>query len=207
MDIKERRVKLAGYHGTFKGDCRICHREHLGGTNSIIPAFQKKFNHDLTSYKLEGKHARLECDECHKKLHPPVATDAPITSGIYFIGLKSEKCTDCHRDLHNGQFAVTCEKCHSANVWTGKELKFSHDKDSGDGALLCCCPTFPDFKWTKKPHREMLSRRRVELNQVRFAADTAFALVSSLCQPFSFLGGWFRRHQSPRSIIFIKTDL
>jgi Zn finger protein HypA/HybF involved in hydrogenase expression len=130
MDIKERRVKLAGYHGTFKGDCRICHREHLGGTNSIIPAFQKKFNHDLTSYKLEGKHARLECDECHKKLHPPVATDAPITSGIYFIGLKSEKCTDCHRDLHNGQFAVTCEKCHSANVWTGKELKFSHDKDS-----------------------------------------------------------------------------
>jgi hypothetical protein len=143
VDIKERRVKLAGYHGTFKGDCRICHREHLGGTNSIIPPFREKFNHDLTSYKLEGKHTKLECDECHKKLHPPVATDAPITNGIYFIGLKSEQCTDCHRDLHNGQFAVGCEKCHTADGWTEKELRFSHDKDSsfqltGKHAAVVC---------------------------------------------------------------------
>jgi cytochrome b subunit of formate dehydrogenase len=130
VDIKDRRMKLSGYHGTFKGDCRICRREHLGTTNSIIPLFREKFTHDLANYKLEGKHTKLECDECHKKLHPPVVPDKPITAGIYFIGLKSDKCTDCHRDPHNGQFAVGCEQCHTDNGWTQKELKFSHDKDS-----------------------------------------------------------------------------
>ncbi|MEI8290414.1 MAG: DUF6079 family protein [Verrucomicrobiota bacterium] len=130
VDIRERRVKLAGYHGTFNGDCRICHHEHPSATNSIIPPFREKFTHDLAAFKLEGKHAKVECDACHKKLHPPVAADKPITAGIYFIGLKSEKCSDCHRDQHNGQFAVACEKCHTVNGWTGRELKFVHGQDS-----------------------------------------------------------------------------
>jgi cytochrome b subunit of formate dehydrogenase len=130
VDIKDRRAKLTGYHGTFKGDCRNCHKEHPGATNSIIPPFREKFYHDLTSYKLAGKHTKLECDECHKKLHPPVDTSKPITGGIYYLGLKSEHCLDCHRDLHNGQFAAACEKCHTSNSWTGKELNFSHDKNS-----------------------------------------------------------------------------
>ena len=130
VDIRERRVKLVGYHGTFKGDCRNCHHEHPSATNSIVPPFREKFTHDLAAFKLEGKHVKLDCDACHKKLHPPVPTDQPITAGIYFIGLKSEKCADCHRDQHNGQFTVACEKCHTVNGWTGRELKFFHDKDS-----------------------------------------------------------------------------
>ena len=130
VDIKEHRAKNVGYHGTFKGDCRDCHREHPGSTNSIIPAFREKFTHDLTGFKLEGKHAKVECDECHQKKHPPVVTDGPITSGIYYLGLKSDRCTDCHRDQHNGQFTASCGKCHTANGWIGKELNFSHDKDS-----------------------------------------------------------------------------
>ena len=129
-DIKDRRARLAGYHGTFQGDCRNCHKEHPGATNSIIPPFREKFNHDLAGYKLAGKHTRLECDDCHKKLHPPVAAVGPVTNGIYFIGLKSERCADCHRDRHQGQFAAACETCHAVAGWTGKELKFSHDRDS-----------------------------------------------------------------------------
>ena len=130
VDIRERRTHLTGYHGTFKGECRTCHREHPVGTNSIIPAFREKFNHDLTRYRLEGKHGRVECDDCHKKLHAPVPPDAPITAGIYYLGLKSEHCTDCHQDQHHAQFTAACEKCHTSAGWTGKELKFSHAVDS-----------------------------------------------------------------------------
>ena len=76
---------------------------------------------------------------------------------------------------------------------------------NGHAPLVCCWLVFHASEWTKKPRREMLSTRRVELNQVRFTADTAFALVSSLCQSFSFLGDALRCHESPRSIIFIRS--
>ncbi len=130
LDIRERRAKGIGYHGTLKDDCRACHKEHPGTTNSIVPFDRDKFDHNHAAFKLEGQHAKVACDECHKKLHPPVVKDAPLTSGIYYIGLKSDQCTDCHRDPHNNQFAAACEKCHTANGWTAKALKFSHEQDA-----------------------------------------------------------------------------
>ena len=130
VDIKERRVKLIGYHGTFKGDCRTCHQEHPSSTNSIIPFVREKFDHKLAGFKLDGKHAKLQCDECHKKLHPAFVPDAPITNGLYYIGLKSALCINCHKDIHEGQFKASCEKCHTASGWQGKDLKFAHDTDS-----------------------------------------------------------------------------
>jgi hypothetical protein len=125
-DIKERRTMQVGFHGTLKGACISCHKEHPSGnkTNVVIPVFREKFNHDLTSFKLEGKHVKVECDDCHKKKR------TPEMKGIYYVGLKYGLCTDCHRDQHNGQFVAACDKCHSANGWTGKELKFAHATDS-----------------------------------------------------------------------------
>jgi cytochrome b subunit of formate dehydrogenase len=123
-NIKERRAQTIGYHGTLKGNCRDCHREHLDQLKSIIPMRPKHFDHNRAAFKLAGKHTKLECDECHKKKR---TTETP---GIYYIGLKSGSCTDCHRDQHDGQFAAACTKCHTPNGWTGRELKFVHDTDT-----------------------------------------------------------------------------
>lgn len=122
--IKERRLAGLGYHGTLKGDCITCHKEHLPGLASIVPLDRKKFDHNLATFKRTGKHAALECDECHQKKR-----DAKMP-GVYFIGLAFDKCTGCHEDPHSRQFVAACEKCHSADGWKGKDLKFAHDKDS-----------------------------------------------------------------------------
>jgi len=123
-DIKDRRAAGIGYHGTQKGECITCHKEHLDSLQSIIPLVKEKFDHKQAAYQLEGKHAKADCDSCHKKAR------APGTPGIYYLGLKYALCTDCHRDPHNRQFAAACDKCHSANGWTGQNLRFVHDTDS-----------------------------------------------------------------------------
>ena len=121
--IKERRAALIGYHGTFKGECIQCHKEHPDGTRPVVPFDKDKFNHDLADYKLIGRHATLQCDECHKKPRPPEA-------GTYYIGLKSGLCTECHSDPHAAQFAVQCTPCHSMAGWKRETLVFDHNKDT-----------------------------------------------------------------------------
>jgi cytochrome b subunit of formate dehydrogenase len=122
--VKERRTQLAGYHGTLKGACIDCHKEHLPASQSIVPFVKEKFDHNLASFKLDGKHAKVDCDECHKKKR---TAGMP---GNYFIGLKYDACIACHADKHEGQFVASCEKCHSTAGWTAKDLKFAHEKDS-----------------------------------------------------------------------------
>ena len=123
-DVKERRTAAIGYHGTLKGECITCHKEHLEASKSIVPLVREKFDHNQAQFKREGRHAGLECDECHKKKR------SAETPGVYYIGLKFASCTDCHRDPHAGQFAANCTQCHTLNGWKGKELKFSHEADS-----------------------------------------------------------------------------
>jgi len=122
--IKERQLKGTGYHGTLKGACVQCHKEHLKKPMSIVTLDQKTFDHRLASFQQTGKHSKLECDECHKKKR---SKDTP---GSYYIGLKYGLCTDCHRDPHNAQFKAPCEKCHSTDGWKKPALKFDHNTDS-----------------------------------------------------------------------------
>ena len=125
QDVKTRRVEQLGYHGSLKGECRFCHREHRERTTTLVPLTHAKFDHQEALFKLEGKHTEVKCDDCHKKPRPP---DTP---GIYYLGLKHEKCADCHADQHAGQFAATCESCHQSPAgWTGANLKFRHETGS-----------------------------------------------------------------------------
>lgn len=123
-NIKTRRTEQLGYHGTLKGECIHCHTEHPTETEAVVLLDTNKFDHALASFKRDGKHAQVACDECHVKKR------TPATPGIYFIGLKHDACTDCHRDPHARQFPDQCERCHTTQGWTGKELKFAHDTDS-----------------------------------------------------------------------------
>jgi cytochrome b subunit of formate dehydrogenase len=123
QDIQERRAKSIGYHGTLKDDCRVCHKEHLDD-RSLVPLDRQKFDHKLAAFKLQDKHLKVECDECHKK------NRTKDWKGVYFTGLKFADCSDCHKDAHNAQMAVACEKCHAPAGWKRPDLKFSHNTDS-----------------------------------------------------------------------------
>jgi len=82
-------------------DCGSCHQdvhnrqfEETGGTNcrrchDAVDWSARKFDHDLTAFKLEGKHEGVACGKCHK----PVIT-ADITYTLY--KLKDSSCESCH---------------------------------------------------------------------------------------------------------------
>ena len=123
-DVKARRQNQLGYHGTLEGDCRTCHREHREQSVPFIPLDQAKFDHNKALFRLAGKHTEVKCDDCHQRPR------APGTLGIYYLGLKSGQCTDCHVDRHAGQFKARCESCHSTAGWTGPNLNFHHERDS-----------------------------------------------------------------------------
>ena len=57
-----------GYHvsAEVKGkDCFSCHSEHHGRKFPMVHFDEKKFDHALTGYKLEGGHKTVDCRKCH----------------------------------------------------------------------------------------------------------------------------------------------
>jgi hypothetical protein len=120
-------------------DCLACHEEddaHKGsqGTQCIDchneTTWQDDvfFDHDLTRFPLLGKHAEVECGECHES---HVFHDAP------------EECVGCHRenDSHAGRFGETCAQCHVPIDW--QQWRFDHNTQTTfplDGAhsIVAC---------------------------------------------------------------------
>jgi hypothetical protein len=66
--------------------------------------------HIKTQYPLTGKHDEVACASCHK---PALPRDARYRK------LSSARCTDCHQDKHQGEFASRdrgeCAACHSTS--------------------------------------------------------------------------------------------
>ena len=87
---------------TDGGECASCH-----DVNGWKPSKFDVKAHASSKYPLEGKHAKLECAQCH------------IAKGkdtLYKV--KFSRCLDCHHDEHQTQFAAApwlnqCEKCHT----------------------------------------------------------------------------------------------
>jgi hypothetical protein len=116
-DIGRDLAEKKGYHGKMKRDpCKVCHADHKGRKANIVPLDEKKFDHDLTNFKLEDKHKEVKCDKCHlpKKKH----REAP------------DNCYGCHKkdDKHKGAVGEKCEQCHNAKSWKEKDVVFDHDK-------------------------------------------------------------------------------
>ena len=98
------------------GDCTPCH------TSPHASSFSKKscvschtpsgwktvssklFDHTMTAFPLEGRHASVKCGQCHRQKAAEVLK--PGTS-----------CIGCHEDIHRGEFARShqndCARCHS----------------------------------------------------------------------------------------------
>jgi len=90
------------HNGRLVGTCESCHSVDGWRGGTVAPTF----DHDRTDYPLRGRHKATTCAACH----PPGK------------GLKGAhaRCADCHRDVHQGQFARrrdggACESCHDVN--------------------------------------------------------------------------------------------
>jgi hypothetical protein len=106
----------------FKGiafqDCKSCHNDPH---NNQLPgkcndchsevSFQnfngQTFNHNVTNFKLKGKHNTIDCFACHKK------TDNEKLVFQDLIGKSESNCLACHNDTHEGKFGLECVKCHN----------------------------------------------------------------------------------------------
>ncbi len=98
-------------------DCTKCHTQK---TWEI-----KRFDHKVTRYKMEGKHKKLKCIECHKQ--SAALKNKPVKFWKW-KGLKT-KCVDCHKNQHKGKFSKkftgkSCTTCHGQQKW--KIDKFDH---------------------------------------------------------------------------------
>ena len=97
-----------------ENNCGFCHQTVSWNTIS--------FDHNRTSFVLQGKHSYISCGSCHRK------TEEEISS-IIFTSLNKE-CETCHKDIHFNQFKVEgisdCSRCHTFENW--KPEKFDHNK-------------------------------------------------------------------------------
>lgn len=110
------------YKGTSM-DCYSCHQqddEHNGqyGTrcescHNPLDWDNATFDHNLTTFPLNGGHAGVDCNRCH--------------GNGSFKGL-STACVTCHQDpaFHAGAFGAACESCHSINAWSPAQFNISH---------------------------------------------------------------------------------
>jgi hypothetical protein len=122
-----------GLHSRFpnKKNCAACHSEHNGEDYPLIrwqPSF-KGFDHSQTGYPLQGKHAGLECNQCHTPAHIQESAKARIKMKDLrntFLGL-SQDCTSCHQDPHKGQLGANCTQCHNFVNWKAA-THFDHSK-------------------------------------------------------------------------------
>jgi len=97
----------------FGPNCSKCHTEQSFHVIKNLDVF----NHDLTSFKLEGQHQYVDCKACHKT--------------NYTDPLKHNLCIDCHTDYHRGEFdkqglKTDCAACHNVNSFT--EFTFTIDQ-------------------------------------------------------------------------------
>jgi hypothetical protein len=142
------------HRGQFDGratgsDCAACHNE-----TNFKPALYTREMHQQSAFKLEGKHAKLECDLCHQ----PAGKEA-----IY----KTRKllCADCHADPHGGEFRTApyenrCELCHTQESFRPSTFDLSRHAKTKFGlvnahsAVLCtdCHKPMPNVNNTNAAH-------------------------------------------------------
>jgi hypothetical protein len=133
VEIAQRIAQGRGFHARLvnKADCAKCHSEHNGEDFPLIhwlPSL-KAFDHNQAGYPLQGKHAGLECNQCHKPENIREAGHGLIRIKDLrrtFLGL-SPGCVTCHVDVHKGQLGPNCAQCHNFTNWKSA-TQFDHSK-------------------------------------------------------------------------------
>jgi len=102
---------------------------------------KKSFEHNdplVSSYKLEGKHENVACENCHPKetIKIELQGKAAEREVRKLKAIKKDNCSDCHYDVHKSQFKdQKCDACHTVeNNW--KEYTFKHEAKQYKGYKL-----------------------------------------------------------------------
>jgi hypothetical protein len=135
-DLRARIAAKQGFHASnlVKGKkCEVCHIEHKGRGFDImgwkyLPGGQKAFDHELTGWRLNGKHSTTDCDGCHKGKNK---------QGLKTFMGTDKLCGACHLKEQPHKFEATekrnleCERCHGESVWKpakpADQQKFNHN--------------------------------------------------------------------------------
>jgi len=127
-DIQSLITKKRGYHSnsTVKDkDCFQCHSEHHGRKFEMIRFDEDDFNHNLTGYKLDGKHEVIDCKKCH--VSDFIANKDIKKRTDTFLGLET-KCLSCHEDYHQETLSTNdCTSCHTTEEFSPAS-NFDHNK-------------------------------------------------------------------------------
>ena len=177
--------KTPGYQGVSQS-CISCHAEprvHQGkfGTNCVqchstntwvstpISLAAMGFDHDVTGFKLTGKHAKLECRACH--------ADEKTFTG------KSQACNSCHQPVvHKGRFSANCTQCHTTNTWDGAIFNHNtvfrlphHDRNNTCSKCHTNQASMKVYSCTEchehRPARVLQQHRGKSLESIRACAD------------------------------------
>jgi hypothetical protein len=110
-------AKNDAHNGQFGTSCGACHT-----TAGWLPA---TFDHNLSSFKLTGKHVSVACTGCHVN--------------NVFKGTPTE-CYACHAkdDKHKGTFGTACQTCHTTAGWLPATFDHSKFPLTGAHAGLAC---------------------------------------------------------------------
>lgn len=132
-EIAAMRQGGSGMHaGSDFENCVDCHVEHQGKEYDLIywPEGPESFDHRTVGFEKTGRHAELECRQCHYARYIVDASGLKAMSknlGRTYLGLDSA-CTSCHTDVHGkSEEARTCTSCHDSNAWRPAPL-FDHEK-------------------------------------------------------------------------------
>ncbi len=134
--LSPRKDRSRGFVG-LETSCASCHDDpHLGVLGTTCQSCHDEaawtpapaFDHGRTAYPLTGKHATIECDDCHRadRLGRPLAADGrrePV-----WKPLAHGPCSDCHDDPHDGRLGPECSSCHNTESF-GKTDRESFDHD------------------------------------------------------------------------------
>lgn len=154
--IARQRDTAVGIHAALaphlRDACEQCHREHLGANISLVSdnsfqlagiALVDQYDHSGTpgGLKLSGKHATLECQNCHKSSY-----ESMLGKGEFrYLGL-SQECASCHDDVHKGELGNDCASCHGQERPFKESPLFKHPgtfplKNAHSAATCSACHT------------------------------------------------------------------
>jgi hypothetical protein len=109
------------------GACEACHK-----VASFRPSSFTLAEHQRGSFRLEGAHGAIPCDQCHVRVEPrTLLPSTTATEPTMRFSFRSALCVDCHDDPHRGKLDRYmkdggCENCHSVQNWT--RIVFDHDQ-------------------------------------------------------------------------------